>query len=225
MSTRRQRTFSFWDHHNAMDVYTLYAKISLIRWTLSDLFKCVSLGPKRLRHRYALCTQRHMWTAHVGSFFGSVPCIFLLLPRSLGNVKNLVDRQYSNWKPPLFRSCKKLYPWKYCWSHNQSDSCLVNIASRFSDLVSNLAIQDCFWWDPGALRGGVGGLGRLPGNFFYRICCRQFWGFAFTSVTAVDFTFTNLKPPPRTGTMGLTDFRSTKDWSFAFSCFVNKSHP
>ena len=58
----------------------------------------------------------------------------IAVPRN-GNIKNL-----------CFGSCRrgcsgKLSPREYCWSHKHADACPINMASRFSDLGLQLAIQ------------------------------------------------------------------------------------
>ena len=105
----------------------------------------------------ALCSQ-----CHIMDSAGQINLRFCLLVRGcpsicpyhweISRIRSI--RQYSNWKPPLFRFCnQKLDPRKYCWSHNQKDTFPVNMASRFSDLKSPAGIMEDFF--SRALRGEV----------------------------------------------------------------------
>ena len=162
--TRRQRTFSFWDHHTCyegrvclMDTPNSSFPHDTNQWTL--LFIQRTISSERLGTDMVCSLLATPYLDGAGSMsvrfrlllFHFIASIILETSRIRSTVS------IRNWKQPLFRFCKKLYPQKYCWPHNQWDPCPVNMASRLSDLGSptgqckielmpiRLALRGDFW--------------------------------------------------------------------------------
>ena len=118
----------------------------------------VSLEPERLRHQWrsALCSQAHSHTESVWNICLLLFCIPYYCPYhwEMSRIRSI--RQYSNWKPSLFRFCKKIDPRNIVGPTTNWILVPVTWLSRFSDLGSPAAqcqiISDGIPWDPRALR-------------------------------------------------------------------------